>query len=102
MSYTDLEYALVKFHQLHRYDAFANPDKVGLGRCGCGEDMYYCEHDAHFARALIATLGLEPEIRESADRDTFDVRVVGKWESTPWPTLQQIAQRIAKRYMDAS
>lgn len=59
MSWTDLEYQIIKFHQLHRYDAFANPDKVGLGQCGCGEDMYYCEHDEHFAKALIIELGLE-------------------------------------------
>jgi hypothetical protein len=66
MSYTDLEYRLVKFHALHQYDTFANPDKVGLGRCRCGEDMYYCEHDPHFARALIAEFGLREERRTNA------------------------------------
>jgi hypothetical protein len=94
MSYTDLEYALVVLHRLHRYDAFANPDKVGLGRCGCGVDMYFCEHDPHFARALIAELGLTHEVR------TFDdgtqVRLVGRWENTPWPSLRVIAERIVK------
>lgn len=58
MSWTDAEYRLIKFQAAHRYDAFANPDKVGLGQCACGEDMYYCDHAPHFARALIAELGL--------------------------------------------
>jgi hypothetical protein len=58
MTLTKLEYRLIKFQAAHRYDAHANPDKVGLGRCACGVDMYWCEHDPHFARALIAELGL--------------------------------------------
>lgn len=58
MSWTELEYRLIKFQGLHRYNASANPDKVGLGRCGCGVNMYYCEHAVHFARALIEELEL--------------------------------------------
>ncbi len=53
MSWTTLEYELVKFYGDHRYDAYANPDKVGLGQCACGVDMYYCDHSTHFARELI-------------------------------------------------
>ncbi len=60
MTWTDLEYRLIKFQAAHRYDAFANPDKVGLGQCACGKDMYYCEHAEHFARALVA----EFDVRE--------------------------------------
>jgi hypothetical protein len=59
MTWTELEYRVIKFYGLHRYDAFANPDKVGLGRCGCGEDMYYCDHATHFAKALIVDFDLE-------------------------------------------
>ena len=59
MSWTELEYQLIKFQATHRYDAFANPDQVGLGCCACGEDMYYCDHSTHFAKALIVEFGLE-------------------------------------------
>lgn len=57
--WTDREYELVKIFDLHRYDPFANPDKVGLGQCGCGDDMYYCDHSTHLARAVIDGLGLD-------------------------------------------
>lgn len=43
---------LMHFHRVHQYDAFANPGVVGLGRCRCGVNMYYSEHDRHFAEAL--------------------------------------------------
>lgn len=59
MSWTELEYRIIKFYGAHQYDARANPDKVGLGRCRCGEDMYWCEHAEHFARALIAEFDME-------------------------------------------
>lgn len=59
MSWTELEYRLIKFYDRHIYDAHANPDKVGLGQCRCGEDMYWCSHAEHWARALIAEFGLE-------------------------------------------
>lgn len=58
MTWTELEYRVIRFYGAHRYDAFANPDKVGLGRCVCGEDMYYCDHATHFAKALIVEFGL--------------------------------------------
>ncbi|QBP29884.1 hypothetical protein SEQ_HALENA_108 [Mycobacterium phage Halena] len=58
MRYAEVEYRIADLYRLHRYDAFANPDKVGLGRCGCGEDMYYAGHDLHFGRAVAAALKL--------------------------------------------
>lgn len=68
MRYTEVEHRVAEIYRLHRYDAFANPDKVGLGRCGCGVDMYYCEHDLHFARALVTDAGLNVrEVRRLPD-----------------------------------
>lgn len=59
MSRPEEQWLLIDFQQLHHYDAFANPDKVGLGRCGCGVDMYWCEFHPHFAEELLK-LGWTP------------------------------------------
>lgn len=57
--WTDLEYQLVTIYSIHHYDAHANPDKVGLGKCGCGKDMYWCEFYEHLARVVIKELNLD-------------------------------------------
>lgn len=59
MSWTDEQYVLIKFLGLHQYDANANPDKVGLGKCGCGVDMYWCDYHPHVAEELLK-LGWAP------------------------------------------
>lgn len=69
MPWTNLEYELIKFYGDHRYDAFANPDKVGLGRCACGVDMYYCDHSTHFARELIQGFKLAEKVSEEELRE---------------------------------
>lgn len=56
MSHTELVWKVMYFHRLHHYDAYANPDEVGLGRCRCGVDMYYSSHESHFAEELVVEL----------------------------------------------
>jgi len=56
---SDIEYKLWQILGAHIYDASANPDKVGLGKCRCGEDMYWCNFHPHLSQVLIKELNLE-------------------------------------------
>lgn len=58
MSWTDLEYEIVKVYGDHVYDSRPPDGQVGLGICRCGERMYWCDHSTHFARAMIKALDL--------------------------------------------
>lgn len=67
VSWTPEQYELIKFQQLHRFDAFANPDhpSPGMGRCGCGVDMFWSEFHPHFAAELLALGWRAPDTVES-------------------------------------
>lgn len=58
MSVTAEQWLLIDFQQLHRFD-YPPGYSVGLGRCGCGQDMYWSEFHPHFAEELLK-LGWTP------------------------------------------